>query len=79
MLKVLNRACIGRNLAIMQLHIIVATLFRRYDLALKSDEPVSCLPCRLMTVCQLIHPQLRVRDSLARRPLDCIVGITHRK
>ena len=44
MLKVLCRACIGRNLAIMQLHIIVATLFHRYDFALKSDEPVRCLP-----------------------------------
>ena len=34
------RACIGRSLAIMQLHIILATLFRRYDFALKSDAPV---------------------------------------
>lgn len=34
-----NRACIGRNLAMMQLHIILATLFRRYDYALKSDAP----------------------------------------
>ncbi|EPS95052.1 hypothetical protein FOMPIDRAFT_1133122 [Fomitopsis schrenkii] len=55
------RACIGRSLAIMQLHIIVATLFRRYDFALQSDAP------------------LRVRDSFARRPLECIVGITRRK
>ncbi|KAH9924737.1 cytochrome P450 [Fomitopsis serialis] len=31
------RACIGRSLAIMQLHIILATLFRRYQFALKSD------------------------------------------
>lgn len=37
------RACIGRNLAIMQLHIIIATLFRRYDFTLQSDKPVSCL------------------------------------
>ena len=34
------RACLGRNLAIMQLHIIFATLFRRYDFILKSDAPV---------------------------------------
>ncbi|EPT05693.1 hypothetical protein FOMPIDRAFT_1021415, partial [Fomitopsis schrenkii] len=55
------RACIGRSLAIMQLHIIVATLLRRYDFALQSDEP------------------LRVRDSFARRPQECMVGITRRK
>jgi len=54
------RACIGRSLAVMQLHIILATLFRRYEFALKSDAP------------------LQVRDSLARRPLECIVGMRRR-
>ncbi|KZT65615.1 cytochrome P450 [Daedalea quercina L-15889] len=55
------RACIGRSLAIMQLHIIIASLLRRYDFVLKSDAP------------------LRVRDSFARRPIDCVIGIRHRK
>ncbi|KAH9839883.1 cytochrome P450 [Rhodofomes roseus] len=55
------RACIGRSLAIMQLHIIVATLFRRYEFALKSDAP------------------LQIRDVLARRPLECLVGMKRRK
>lgn len=43
MCDVSRRACIGRSLAIMQLHIIFATLFRRYDFELQSDKPVSCL------------------------------------
>ncbi|KZT65732.1 cytochrome P450 [Daedalea quercina L-15889] len=34
------RACIGRNLANMQLHIVIATLFQRYDFSLKSNEPL---------------------------------------
>ncbi|KAI0708217.1 cytochrome P450 [Fomitopsis betulina] len=55
------RACIGRSLAIMQLHIIFATLFRRYDFELQSDKP------------------LQIRDTLARRPLECVVGIIRRK
>ena len=41
-LTLLNRACIGRGLAMMQLHIILATIFRRYDFVLQSDAPV-CL------------------------------------
>lgn len=40
LLTLLNRACIGRGLAMMQLHIILATLFRRYDFVLQSDAPV---------------------------------------
>ncbi|PCH44286.1 cytochrome P450 monooxygenase pc-bph [Wolfiporia cocos MD-104 SS10] len=31
------RACIGRNLALMQLHIVIATLFRRFNVVLESD------------------------------------------
>ncbi|TFY63011.1 hypothetical protein EVJ58_g3490 [Rhodofomes roseus] len=54
------RACIGRNLAIMQLHIIFSTLFRRYDCSLKPGAPPS-------------------RDSFARRPLNCVIGINRRK
>jgi len=34
------RACIGRNLALMQLHIMVATLFRRYSTVLESNAPL---------------------------------------
>ncbi|PCH44234.1 cytochrome P450 monooxygenase pc-bph [Wolfiporia cocos MD-104 SS10] len=34
------RACIGRNLALMQLHIVLATLFHRFNVVLESDDPV---------------------------------------
>ncbi|CCM04277.1 uncharacterized protein FIBRA_06448 [Fibroporia radiculosa] len=34
------RACIGRNLAIMQLHIMVATIFRRYSFVVEGDGPL---------------------------------------
>ncbi|PCH44249.1 cytochrome P450 monooxygenase [Wolfiporia cocos MD-104 SS10] len=34
------RACIGRNLALMQLHIVLATLFRRFNVVLESDDPL---------------------------------------
>jgi len=55
------RACIGRNLAIMELHLVLATIVRRYDFALKPDAPA-----------------LEVRDTFARKPLNCIVGIKRR-
>lgn len=32
------RACVGQNVAIMELQLIVATLFRRYDLELQQEE-----------------------------------------
>ncbi|CCM03251.1 uncharacterized protein FIBRA_05377 [Fibroporia radiculosa] len=34
------RACIGRNLAIMQLHIMIATIFRRYSFVVEGDGPL---------------------------------------
>jgi len=34
------RSCIGRSLAVMQLHLVVATLFRRYSVVLQSDAPL---------------------------------------
>ncbi|CCM03253.1 uncharacterized protein FIBRA_05379 [Fibroporia radiculosa] len=35
------RGCIGRNLALMQLHIMIATLFRRYSFVVSnSDKPL---------------------------------------
>ncbi|PCH44271.1 cytochrome P450 monooxygenase [Wolfiporia cocos MD-104 SS10] len=34
------RSCIGRNLALMQLHIVLSTLFHRFDFVLESDDPL---------------------------------------
>lgn len=62
----------------MQLHIIFATLFRRYDFTLKSDAPVSHARMHPANVSEILI-QLEVRDSLARRALECMVGIKRRK
>ncbi|OSX61370.1 hypothetical protein POSPLADRAFT_1145439 [Postia placenta MAD-698-R-SB12] len=35
------RACLGRNLALQQLYIMFATLFRRYDFVLENDAPLA--------------------------------------
>jgi len=38
------RACVGRNLAMMEMRIVVASLFRRYSFVLeRPDEQVSVL------------------------------------
>lgn len=34
------RACVGKNLAILELFIIMATMFKRYEFVLESDEPL---------------------------------------
>lgn len=34
------RACLGRNLALQQMHIVLATIFHRYNLVLESDAPL---------------------------------------
>ena len=35
------RACVGRNLAVLELQIIVASIMRRYDIVLRAGEKVS--------------------------------------
>ena len=39
----LFRACVGRNLASMELLIIVASIMRRYDIILESPDQEVCL------------------------------------
>jgi hypothetical protein len=40
------RACVGRNLASMELLIIISSILRRYDFVLQEpDEPVRTLRC----------------------------------
>lgn len=39
------RACVGKNLATLELFVIIATVFRRYEFVLESDEPVSTFWC----------------------------------
>nr|F1SY83.1 RecName: Full=Cytochrome P450 monooxygenase 89 [Postia placenta Mad-698-R]BAK09427.1 cytochrome P450 [Postia placenta] len=57
------RACLGRSLALQQLHILLATIFHRYSLVLENNAPA----------------QLPLRDGFARKPMKCIVGVQRRK
>lgn len=34
-------ACVGRNLAVLELQIIIASIMRRYDIVLREGEKVS--------------------------------------
>jgi cytochrome P450 len=45
------RTCIGANMAMMQMLMIVVAFVRRYDFALATDEPVA------------IHPMMLLRPS----------------
>ncbi|MBW0525988.1 hypothetical protein O181_065703 [Austropuccinia psidii MF-1] len=49
------RACVGRNLAIMQLQIIISTLIKRYDFRLKKPD----------------QAELNTREGFLRKPVDC--------
>ena len=42
------RLCVGNNMAISQITLIVATLLRRYDLRYERDEPVRIRPMMLL-------------------------------
>ena len=44
------RSCVGRNLAFLELQIIVASILRRYDIVLENpDEPVRAIFHELQT------------------------------
>ncbi|KAG5637677.1 hypothetical protein H0H81_003645 [Sphagnurus paluster] len=59
------RACVGRNLAFLELQIICASLLRRYEFVLESpDEPLGL--------------QLQTSEGFLRKPLGCMVGIKRR-
>ena len=42
------RLCVGNNMAISQITLIIATLLRRYDLHFERDEPVAIRPMMLL-------------------------------
>ena len=74
-----SRACVGRNLAILELQMIVASLLRRYEFVLENpDEEVSFLISFFLVV-WLISLQLETREGFLRKPLRCHVGIKRRE
>jgi len=67
------RLCIGQNMAIVTILLIVATIVRRYDFALTSDLPVAMRPMMLLRPDGPVQMrfQLRERDqSVLRAGLD---------
>jgi cytochrome P450 len=42
------RLCIGKNMAIVQILLIIATIVRKYDFTLVDDKPVNTLPMMLL-------------------------------
>ncbi|PCH44288.1 cytochrome P450 monooxygenase pc-bph [Wolfiporia cocos MD-104 SS10] len=74
------RACIGRNLALMQLHKTLATLFYRFSFVLESSDPVRLRSCiRFCSTADSVRNQLPVQDGFARKPRRCMIGIRSRK
>ncbi|CAE6509585.1 unnamed protein product [Rhizoctonia solani] len=59
-----TRACIGRNLATMQVSLVTATLFRRYDILLASSQP---------------GHEVQIREAIQRKVEHCNVTIKLRK
>ena len=58
------RACIGRNLALMDIPVIVATVVRRYDFVLEDASKPDVLP---------------VQEGFLRKPEHCRVGVRLRE
>ncbi|VDB94145.1 unnamed protein product [Peniophora sp. CBMAI 1063] len=58
------RACIGRNLALMDIPVIVATVVRRYDFVLEDASKPDVLP---------------VQEGFLRKPEHCRVGVKVRE
>ena len=57
-----KRACIGMNLAQMEIKLILATLFQKYDFEFKSDKD------NIETECQLTWAPINVLFSVQKRP-----------
>ncbi|KAF8892391.1 hypothetical protein CPB85DRAFT_1230590 [Mucidula mucida] len=62
----LCRACVGRNLAMMELQMIVATLVKRFDF-------IPEVPAVL-----IFSVKLAVREGFLRKPLAFTMGIKKR-
>lgn len=56
------RSCVGRNVAMMELLIFLATFFYRYDFKLVDDKA----------------EELEVAEGFLRKPLGCMIGISRR-
>jgi cytochrome P450 len=56
------RLCIGQNLAIVQMLLIVATIVRKYDFTLVNEKPVNIRPMMLLRPDGPIHMQFKLHQ-----------------
>jgi benzoate 4-monooxygenase len=74
-------SCVGRNLAAMELQIILASVMRRYELALGDEsKPVSLNECCLNIDQIKTNPMLQmvISEGFLRKPLSVDLSIKRR-
>ena len=78
-----HRSCVGRNLANLELLVIVASIFRRYHFVLEDpDMEVRPLTRSIAPTITAIYPplsQLATREGFLRKPVECKVGMRRRQ
>jgi benzoate 4-monooxygenase len=74
------RACVGRNLASMELLLIVSSVFRRYHIVLEEPEKeVSGVGIHVWrSYANHLPSQLETAEGFLRKPLQCQIGIKRR-
>ncbi|MDH5310553.1 MAG: cytochrome P450, partial [Gammaproteobacteria bacterium] len=60
------RLCIGQNMAIVTILLIIAAVVRRYDFELATDVPVEKRPMMLLRPDGPVHMRFRLREEQAR-------------
>ena len=71
-----SRGCIGRNLGMMELFIIIASIFRRYHFVL--EDPKQEVRCPfVIVIIEVISgfQRLDIKEGFLRKPVACRAGI----
>ena len=77
--RVHDSACVGKNLATMELLLIISTVIRRYEFRLITpDQKVCPPPSETRPNTHQIPFQLETREGFLRKPLSCHVGMRRR-
>lgn len=73
-------SCVGRNLAAMELSIILASVMRRYEMALNEEKPVSVNECgKNIDQINLVPMQdMVISEGFLRKPLSVNLSIKRR-
>ena len=79
-----HRACVGKNLANLELQMFMATIFRRYTFILENPEKRVSRHLTLLILSQLIEfffflcAQFDTVEGFLRKPISCRVGMKRR-